>query len=366
MSFTTTPILHPYANAEGLHKVNILVIHRRMKVYAPTDVKVKKENFDGLYIVNHPLKEKLNGNIGRKRIEIEGRIHDALKYTSTISKPELIKLVKGVSKDTLRSFVEGVIAEEGLAEGTKRQYRSHLNKIDAFQPNLTISQVNETWLLRYEKHLKEVDKNDSNTINSNMKRIKGWLNRAAAKGMIDEKAFKNYSPPSYVQKIPEYLLQSEVDKIGEVLPDFDEQHRTAGYHFLLGCYAGYRISDLKRFGPDRIKDGRLILRANKNKKIVSLLIYPKLEAVLQMVLKMPFDMAEETMRRYVKEICQAAGIKRNIKIHTARHTFGMMLADKGFSIEEAAELLGDSVRVAAVYFRMSNARLDEKVRDRLK
>lgn len=140
--------------------------------------------------------------------------------------------------------------------------------------------------------------------------------------------------------------------------------RIAGYYFLLSCYTGWRISDVKRFDSKMIHGKSLVLRAKKNGQIVSMPIIPRLKEVLNFVTKNPFDISEQRVRDHVKDLCEKAGIKK-VNFHASRHSFGMLLMANGFTIDEAAVLLGDSKIIAEVYARVHNASLDKKIRERL-
>lgn len=112
---------------------------------------------------------------------------------------------------------------------------------------------------------------------------------------------------------------------------------------------------------ERIKDNTIILRAKKNGKIISIPIHNKLAPVLDYIKENKPNMTEVNIRRNIKEICTLIGINRNIKFHTARHTFAMQLRVKGFSIDEIAELLGDTVEVARVYAQMYSPALNNAI-----
>lgn len=79
----------------------------------------------------------------------------------------------------------------------------------------------------------------------------------------------------------------------------------------------------------------------------------------------PLYMSEQRMRDYVKELAGFIGIKRNIKVHSGRHSFAMMLVEKEFTDKEISELIGDSELITKVYARVSNKVIDNKIRERL-
>lgn len=142
--------------------------------------------------------------------------------------------------------------------------------------------------------------------------------------------------------------------------------KLCGYYFLLSCFAGYRISDCLGFKyADRVQAGQIVLRAGKNKKIVSIPIHTRLGEVLAYVKDHPMQISEQHVRKYVKELVKMAGIKKHVKFHTGRHSFAMLLMKSGFSLDEVAHLLGDTLAVARVYGKIHNPTLNAKVLERL-
>jgi site-specific recombinase XerD len=79
----------------------------------------------------------------------------------------------------------------------------------------------------------------------------------------------------------------------------------------------------------------------------------------------PCTLSEQHIREHIKELCNWCGIKKHIKFHSGRHSWGMLLMDKGFSLEETAATLGDTLDVAKIYARISNEQLSRKINERL-
>ena len=52
---------------------------------------------------------------------------------------------------------------------------------------------------------------DQNTIQSNMTTVLSILNKAEKMNLIERKQYKQYSKPKYIQKIPEYLTEKEIE-----------------------------------------------------------------------------------------------------------------------------------------------------------
>lgn len=78
--------------------------------------------------------------------------------------------------------------------------------------------------------------------------------------------------------------------------------------FLLGCYTGLRISDLKRINRDRIVEGCISMVLQKNNRDVRIPLRPEAERILVRYGMRPPKISEQVLNRGIKEVCRAAGI----------------------------------------------------------
>lgn len=371
-------------NTKGLCKVYL-------RYFSPTAdwllydkvIRVPKEQFNSNNIKApvskaNPLHLQYNNSLNAFRIKVEQRLLDAV---GSITKEYL--LGEQSSVDSVVDFITDFVAEmrkenekdcdltsrgkkraKGkLSEGRLKIYETVRDKIKSFDSKVTFSQVDVTWLNRLESAIRK--RVSQNTLNSNMTVMKAILSKAADRKLILKSKYEVYTPPEYEEDIPEYLEEFEIDAFYEVVKSVsDPEIKTCGYYFLLGCYAGYRISDLFSFNyEDRVRGNKIILRAKKNGVIVSIPIYPRLKEIVDYCRNHKIGVTEEHMRKKVKLIASLAGIsgRRNIKVHTARHSFAMMFIEKGLNVEEVAELLGDSVEVARRYARITNKHLHNRI-----
>lgn len=371
MRYSINPVLHNYANRKGLCKVYIQIIFNRFLVRVNTPYRLKANQFKDGLVINHPNKQSINANLRNHVNDIESKLIDYLR-SGVPNKLQLKRLVNNSINETnetkFTDFIKSYVSEmEGKRSTlTNKGYTGLIPDLNEFDPLLAFSQIDETWLNLYEKHQRSKGW-EGNTIHKKMCRIKTLLYRASDRNLIDEKKFKKYCVPVYIQNIPEYISEEEMKAIKNLVDNIKKPvYKMAGYYFLLACYAGYRLSDLKKFDHDRsVKGDKIILRAKKNKAIIMMPLHGRLAEILTYVKETPCDIAEQHLRDYVKEIVKLAGINRNIKIHTARHSFAMMLMDNGFDLEEVAALLGVSVKTAAIYGHISNKRLESKVKAKL-
>lgn len=335
-------------NKQGEVRIYIRVTINKRLQRVPTTVKVKEKHFVNERVVKHPLAKAYNDKINQERIEVEQKIIDGIPLTNKVSRDSL--------KDIINAYLDENIGRD--SEATKKSKKSSLNKILEWRPDIKVSDINEKSPVQFENYLWEKGQ-DRNTIHKRMIHFKLFCKIAKVK----KDYFDEYKPPAADVKIPVHLTEKQIDDFAKIVFSLNQQAmKVAGYYFLLSCYAGYRISDLMAFDYDKyVRGDQLIVRAKKNGSIVSIPLYPKLKRVVEWCKDNPPDIAEPTMRKYVKDIAKAAGITLHVKVHTGRHSFACLMLTKGLDMYEVSELLGDSLEVARIYARITNKNLTDKI-----
>lgn len=348
MSYSISQIVHPHKDKDGRQKIQIRIIYNRARVYLKTDFKTGSPN------------PKINAIVKKQISEAEDRLLDAIREGLTTTEFKILFKQEKAKSILLTDYIKTVIEKYSVrfSEGTIKHFRSLCNKVGS----VTLSEISVPWLEKFERGLVM----DSNSVNANMKRLKSILSKAWADGFIKEGQFRKYKVPPYKQKLVEYLTESEIEDFAKVVRAVKmKSKQIAGWYFLLSCYTGWRISDAKRFDKTKIQGSNIVIRATKNKELVSFPIIPRLKEVLNFVVKNPFNIAEQAVREFVKEIAKDAGITKKVKYHTARHSFGNLLAVKGFDVKQIAEKMGDSELIAKIYIRVHNEPLNKLIRERL-
>ncbi len=371
MQYSITPVLHPYADKSGLHKLNLQVIYNRKKAYAPASIKLKEEFWDNGVIVKHPNRKVFSDLLNKQRNEIEKRLIEAIRENASISKQRLGEIAKG-QKEGKQILITDFIFDQvkllkgRLTEGRLKHYKVMAGKIEYFKEGATFREISITWLGEFEAWLRSKGLH-SNTVLSNMSLLVGIFNKAAVAGLIKKEQFAGYKRPRYTQKISEYLTEEEINKLFDLVKIIEKPgHKLAGYYYILSCLTGYRLSDAKSFDYKKnVQDGNLILQAKKNKAIVSTPIFSRLAEVLEYIKDKPLHLSEDKIRQYIKELFSLVGINKDISYHSSRHSYAMLLIKKGFSIDEVAQAIGDTAIVAKVYAKISNPHLHKKFKELL-
>jgi site-specific recombinase XerD len=374
MNFSIKPQLLNYVDADGLQAITILVIYQREKVYENTGLKVKNKDFVGGSVVNHPLKNRYNTIIKSLCNDIEKRLLDEIINKTTITKEVLAKIVKGekivennyLLVDYMSDVIQELKTNSKISSGRLRHYNSIAHKVQNFDKSVYVSSIDLTWILLFEKHLLSTGISNA-TLKGNMSIVKALLARALKRDIISKNPFVKYDMPKVKSVEAVYLTSEELTTFQNIVKAVAEgSMKRSGFYFLLSCYLGYRISDSLVFDPSvNIINGSAVIRAKKNGKTVNMPVLPYMQEVIDYVGANPINLSEQKVRDNVKKIAALAGINKNVKFHSARHTFAMHLLNNGVSREFVADLLGDTIDVSKIYAHVTNDALEREVRSKL-
>jgi integrase len=144
-----------------------------------------------------------------------------------------------------------------------------------------------------------------------------------------------------------------------------ERLRARGMILMLR-YTALRISDVAMMRWDRIQDGRIVLRTQKNGKPVSLPVHPQLQAALN---NLPLPLGAEpgcpylfwngnsknrgtavdNLRSALNSVFRRSGIK-GARPHRFRHTLATELLVKGRTAEDVSIILGNSPAIVRKHY----------------
>jgi site-specific recombinase XerD len=247
--------------------------------------------------------------------------------------------------------------DTSLSPATRRTYYAKLGKLQAFRPNLQISEVNYDFLMSYRNHLISLG-NEESTWNKDFAIIKSFLNRAKQKGLIENHDFNRIKIKT-VESKREFLTQAELLRLRELYKDaqLSKSQHSALQQFLFSCYTGLRYQDLLNLTWCNIVDGFIVVTMHKTKKSVKIPLIPEAANLLpakggdtDKVLKV---YCNQVLNRRLKEVVAIANIHKHISHHCARHTFATLAVANGISIEVVSKLLGHtSTKVTTLYVKI--------------
>lgn len=352
MNFSVVAVLFKNRKSEDMvYKIAIRTTINRKVKYEMTGYKAKEYEFvKGKHLENKLINRALAQEIAKR----EQRISELIAAGEEIS----IEKLNRPTKQTFKEFCDAQVKKLGSSKesGTIRNYEKQLKKWFAFYSGweITPKKLND-----YKIHLTKSGLSE-NSVWDSFKILKKFYRLALNEGLVKDNPFgKMESAPKYESIAPEYLTIAELDEIEKA--ELTEDLSIVRDYFLLECYSGLRFSDWSRFTIEQIGDERnLKVRAKKNGEPVYLPIdkSPRLKAVIDRL--KPYSYSLEHTNRALKLIGLAAKIKKNLRTHIGRHTFAVLCAELGLSIETTAELMGITIKVASVYYKITRSRVKDE------
>jgi len=260
------------------------------------------------------------------------------------------------------------LAEKASSESMKYQYRGLVKQITEYKgTKITLGQITKDWCKGFYEYLRK-----KTTIEQGTKSQYSKLLTLAISGAVEDDYITNNPAKSISRKDKikqpessvEYLTIDEVKKLIET----ECTKEVVKLAFLFSCFSGLRYSDIVNLKWDDIKkdnDGEYYIKyqQEKTEKNENLQIskeamkYVPVREEKENVFKLP-------QNGYTNQILAgwvlAAGIKKRVTFHVARHTNATLLLSAGVAIETVSKILGHSdIKTTQIYAKV----IDEKKRE---
>lgn len=345
--YTIRPVLWLHKkNKDGLYPLMIALTVKRRVRYIGTNLRLKESQWHEGAVINYPNAAAANAVIRKQITEIEKDL---------LSRELAGEDIQG--KKPIHSFE--VFAKE--VKGNTIANKKEIGRVKAFAGNVLLSEINVNFLRRYEQS-ERARGMSNNTVNTTFKWLRRILTQARQERVIRENPFDEYTVPRYIQTDRTYLVISEVDRIEKFVKTSPPDHLyVTAVWYLFGCYTGLRFSDWNEFDiTGSIQNDRIVLRAKKNKNLVSIKIFKRLAAVLKRIKKIDKPYSLNKTNFFLKQIAYLCKIKKRVTCHTSRHTNATLLATMGVSSDTAAELLGVDRKTIDIYYKITGVKIDKE------
>jgi integrase len=211
---------------------------------------------------------------------------------------------------------------------------------------------------QFERYLQDKKKLSNSTHGRTMKHLRWFLKTLNYD--VGSIAIRNHRKEIIALTLDELQLLEKIDVSNSI------EQQKAKDMFLLGCYTGLRISDLKRLNETRIIDRKICMILQKNKKEVSIPLRDEAKRILQKYSMAAPKISEQQLNESIKTVCDRAGVNRLLTIkknvggkdieivkpkhqlitsHTASKTF-ITLAPRRFNMTppEIAAIVGKDLK----------------------
>lgn len=344
-----TAILKGSKDSLGRLPIVIRIADGHKRKFKTTQIRILPTQFKDGWVFNHPRAKQFNDDLKRRIIETESRYYSGeTKYPDADFRAYLEKCLKQWS---------------GKSKATLSQFKTEGEKFLGWVGEIKLSKITLEKLNEYKGYLFSHGYNP-NTIAKSFKNLKTILLKAKLERVIEYDPFDLFEAPKYRNPKRDYLTPDQVSKIENFAGDlkYPETLRNLAAWFVIGCYTGLRHSDMVQFNKRNIRAGRLVLETVKTKDVVGMPVNRKLHELFEMVGWSGLKLSNQKSNEYIKEIAKAVDLPP-LTIHMARHTFAVRCADSGISPEVTAKLMGiKSLKTVAVYYKITNKRIDDELR----
>ena len=247
----------------------------------------------------------------------------------------------------LRDFTESVVGPSSRKQNTKASYRTLVKGLEEFLPGIRIKDINYDFLERWVNWQRDVKMMKTNTIIGRLKALRCLMNEAIKRDVltVDEDPFKSFTIGE-MKTNKEFLTEPELHRLERVVCA-DGRHGHVRDAFLFCCYTGIRWGDFKALRSDQLRNGVLTIDQLKTGHLVRIPLddifggramaiverYRSLEAFA--------DIGHNShCNQVIREVATAAGIRKHVHWHLARHTCGTLLNQRGLRMQEIQHVLG--------------------------
>jgi site-specific recombinase XerD len=348
---TVSAIFKGNKDSLGRKSVYIRVNDGSKRTFRATTMKLLPSQLKKSIVVNHPQAKQFNSLVREWIIEAENKIlfKDQFEDVNFFT----------YCTECLRAW------DKVKRPETLRQHLSEINKIKNFAGvHLKLSQITPEFLYRYKSHLYEKG-NSTNTLWKTFKFLRLIVLKAFKEKRIRENSFQMFEMPKYKDPKKVYLSKSQIDKIDKFSLDkkCPNEMKLAAVWFVITAYTGLRYGDAFAFSKSNIVNGRIVVYTSKTHEVVGMPLNSKLKALFERIDYKPLHYSNAHYNRLLKGIAVMCGIEEKLTGHVARHTAAMIWANAGLSQEVVSKLLGhNSLKTTAIYFKISNQRIDQELK----
>jgi site-specific recombinase XerD len=300
-------------------------------------------------------------------IKIPKKTEKEDEFTRPLKKTQ-INIIENISLENaaeLKKFTDHLVMKS-YSPSTVKTYRSEFIQLLQLLKNKSVFELSAEEMKQYIVYAIKHQKISENTAHSRLNALKFYFEQVLRK----EKFFLEIPRPKKQQQLPKLLNEIEIKRLFNALTN--KKHKA----MLFTTYsAGLRVSEVVDLKLEHIDSERMqiFVESGKGKKDRYVNLSPVLLDILRQYVKM-YDPAprvylfesEQTGKPYpIRTVQQVfynakklAGIKKDVGVHSLRHSFATHLLDKGTDIRYIKDLLGHfNIRTTERYLHVSKQQL---------
>jgi len=274
----------------------------------------------------------------------------------------------------IEMFINHILIEKNLSLNTANAYKNDLNKFKIFieQKNVDINKLDYEIFTSFIIFLKK--KNYSSTsIVRIISGVRNFYKFLVARGYIKNPEI-NIESPKIEKRLPEVLTEEEIEKLLNV-NKVSRKHLRNLAILELFYSSGLRISELcnLKINDLNLENGFIRVKGKGNRERIALLNKFSVEMLRKYLSERKTGIDEylflnnrnkkisrQSVWKVVKKYAKYAGIDKDVKPHTLRHTFATHLLERGMDLRVVQELLGHkSIATTEIYTHLNRKKIKE-------
>lgn len=274
--------------------------------------------------------------------------------------------------------------EKGLSENTAVSYTDDVDKLTRFlaQQGIGVEHVTENDLEAFVCALQDVGigpRSQARIISG----VKSFYKFLRLEGFIDRNPTRLLVTPHMGRHLPEVLTLQEIDALISCidLSKPEGQRNRAIIETLYGC--GLRVSELigLRLSQLFVDEEYVIVEGKGDKQRIVPISAIALEQIalyleeyrcnltiqrgcedILFLNRRGGKLTRQMIFHIIKELCELAGIRKNISPHTLRHSFATHLLEGGANLRAIQQMLGhESITTTEIYVHIDRSKLRQEI-----
>lgn len=353
--------------------IQIEILWERKKKYISTGVRVCKNQYNPKILVCNSFDMVV---LNKRLKTMKGKIDDFI--TSLVEKDELFtfeKLERYLNFNEKREMrftdylSDRIERRKDIRETTRKAHRKLIGSLEDFGKIVYFSDLVKRNIVEYDDYLHRKGLRQT-SIYSYHKLLKTYIHDAMSHELLASDPYAGLSFKRGESENGRYLTEDEFYKIRDTELPTKSLEKVRDL-FVVQCLTGLAYSDLMDFDFSKIteEDGVCFLSDKRNKTGVEYCAV-FLPDTMSIVEKYDGKLPKFTNQQYnmrLKLVAEYAGVHKEVASHWGRRTCGMLLLNKGVSMETVSKVLGhSSIRTTeSVYAKMLPKTIAEEVSKKL-
>lgn len=339
---------------DGTGMIEFRLMEHRQSHYISTGIKIRKTEWRLGRIVNRQDADAINDRLAILYDRLNAEINNRMKAGLPIDAAELRPVLwssRATRSNNMYHWLAAQIEMLKLQPGSRQHYHTLLLRLREFKllmhwHDLTVENIYQfDAFLRQLKNKKGQQISDGGVFTYH-KCLKALLYRAVRFGVIDRNPYDRLRGqfPRGEKATIEYLTETEMKAVEAITPTPGTPLGRARDLFVFQMYTGMSYSDTQAFDLANYQyvDGHwqtTDTRIKTGVPYVSRLLPPAVAVLQRNGMRLP-TMLNQKYNQQLKNLADAAGVRKHLTSHMARHTFATWALHNGVPIEIVSRMLG--------------------------